>query len=84
MTDDIAELFAHDAKRHAREREERRAAGIPEPTLHELAQGFGMHQPWNCPMGRGRCDECGAYWARERVLDETRDEERYDDERRAS
>lgn len=31
---------AMDTKRHARERAERAAAGIPEPTLSELAQGF--------------------------------------------
>lgn len=52
--------------------------------LNALAQGFGSHQPWNCPNMRGCCGECSAYYRRERFQQDSRDEERYDAERRAS
>lgn len=67
-----------DAKRHTREREARRAAGIPEPTLAELAATLGSHQPWNCPVASGRCEECGRAHRAERVADESRAEREYD------
>lgn len=44
---------AMDARRHARERAERAAAGIPEPTIAELAKGFRISN-WHCVNG---CDE---------------------------
>lgn len=64
---ETAELLRHDAtKRHDL------------PGLEELAVGFGSHQPWNCPRGRGRCAECGAHRSRERVIEETEREQQYD------
>ncbi|WP_182377861.1 hypothetical protein [Nocardioides sp. WS12] len=43
LSDTDPELYAHDQRKAERAREQRRAAGIPEPTLAELAAGFGPH-----------------------------------------
>lgn len=80
--DPIADAI--DTKRHARDRETRAAAGIPEPTIAELAQGFGSHQPWNCPTPTERCDECHRAHRAERVIEETESEREYDADRWAS
>lgn len=57
-----------DAKRHAREREERAAAGIPEPTTAELGRSLGYAAEGRlcgfCGVGEavdsGRCVRCVA------------------------
>ena len=63
-----AELFRSDAAKPRRD----------VPRLDEVAAGFGSHQPWNCPRGRGHCAECGVQRARERVIEETEREQQYD------
>lgn len=65
---------AQDAKRHARERAERAAAGIPEPTATELGRSLGYAAVgrlcvW-CGVGEavegGRCVGCNEVEARRR------------------
>lgn len=56
-------------------------------TLDDLANALATlpnHQPWNCPVTTYKCSECSAYYRRERFQQDSRDEERYDAERRAS
>lgn len=65
---------AQDAKRHARERAERAAVGIPEPTAAELGRSLGYAAVGRlcvgCGVGEavegGRCIGCNEVEARRR------------------
>ena len=74
ITADDAIADAQDTKRHARERAERAAAGIPEPTTAELGRSLGYAAVgrlcvW-CGVGEaiegGRCIGCNEVEARRR------------------
>lgn len=66
-----------DRLRHQRDDERRRAEGRPLPTVAEMGRALGgEHVVWFCEDRD--CAECRAYFARERIIEESQAEREYD------